>query len=59
MKWAILKRATAYTSGAKRCNLCIMKAGQKNLMSSKWNLLKVSVKPMRASMLRDGKFAVK
>ena len=23
IKWAIVKRATAYTSGAKRCNLCL------------------------------------
>ena len=37
IKWAIMKRAVAYTSGAKRCNLrleeklCIMKACLKKL----------------------------
>ena len=43
IKWAIVKRAAAYTSGAKRCNLCleeklcIMKARLKNHLKNLLN----------------------
>ena len=42
---AILKRDAAYTSGEKRCNLCLeeklcsMKAGQKNLLNERSEII--------------------